>query len=134
MARQRPFAAPEAELLDLRRLGLAQLATLERRTARGGRDTIDHGPNGHDDVTNAACGALLLATVPRDEPIMIWGGGAPSTPTPPETPEETAAREAATAAREQQRKEQSARAVSELVRETGVWCAGGRLGAPTARW
>jgi hypothetical protein len=34
---------------------------LERRTARGGRDSIDHGPQGHDDLLNAAAGALVLA-------------------------------------------------------------------------
>jgi hypothetical protein len=34
---------------------------LERRTARGGRDSIDHGPHGHDDLSNAAAGALVLA-------------------------------------------------------------------------
>lgn len=45
------------ELLDHPRL-LAQLAGLERRTARGGRDTIDHGPNAHDDVGNSAAGVL----------------------------------------------------------------------------
>jgi hypothetical protein len=45
------------ELLDDARL-VAQLAGLERRTARGGRDSIDHAPNGHDDVANAVAGAL----------------------------------------------------------------------------
>jgi hypothetical protein len=48
------------ELLDHPRL-LAQLTRLERRTARGGRDSIDHGPRGHDDLANAAAGALVLA-------------------------------------------------------------------------
>ena len=47
------------ELLDQPRLG-AQLAALERRTARGGRDAIDHPPKGRDDVANAAAGALTL--------------------------------------------------------------------------
>jgi len=47
-----------AELLDLPRLA-AQLCGLERRTARGGRDSIDHPPGGHDDVANAVAGALL---------------------------------------------------------------------------
>lgn len=45
-------------LLDLPRLR-AQLVQLERRTARGGRDTVDHAPGGHDDLANAAAGALL---------------------------------------------------------------------------
>jgi hypothetical protein len=47
------------ELLDHKRLA-SQLCGLERRTARGGRDSIDHGPAGHDDLCNAALGALLL--------------------------------------------------------------------------
>jgi len=29
--------------------------------ARGERDTVDHAPNGHDDLANSAAGALLLA-------------------------------------------------------------------------
>ena len=45
-------------LLDLPRL-IGQLATLERRTARGGRDSIDHQPGAHDDVANAVCGVLV---------------------------------------------------------------------------
>jgi hypothetical protein len=45
------------ELLDIPRLS-AQLCGLERRTARGGRDSIDHAPGGHDDVVNAAAGVL----------------------------------------------------------------------------
>jgi hypothetical protein len=50
------------ELLDVARLR-AQLASLERRTARGGRDSIDHAPGGHDDVANAAAGCLVLASL-----------------------------------------------------------------------
>jgi hypothetical protein len=46
------------ELLDLPRLS-AQLCGLERRTARGGRDSIDHAPGAHDDLVNAAAGALV---------------------------------------------------------------------------
>jgi hypothetical protein len=34
---------------------------LERRTARGGRDSIDHAPGGHDDLANAVAGAVALA-------------------------------------------------------------------------
>jgi hypothetical protein len=47
------------ELLDHSKL-IAQLCALERRTARGGRDSIDHPPNGRDDVVNAAAGAVQL--------------------------------------------------------------------------
>ena len=49
------------ELLDLPRL-ISQLAGLERRTARGGRDSIDHGPGGHDDVANCVAGVLVIAS------------------------------------------------------------------------
>ena len=71
------------ELLDIPRLA-SQLCGLERRTARGGRDSIDHGPGGHDDVSNAACGALLLLNarapiVISEEALrasmMPWGRG-----------------------------------------------------------
>ena len=49
----------KVELLDLPRLS-AQLCNLERRTARGGRDSIDHPPGGHDDLANSVAGAVLL--------------------------------------------------------------------------
>ena len=49
----------KVELLDLPRL-TAQLCGLERRTARGGRDSIDHAPGGHDDLANSVAGALLM--------------------------------------------------------------------------
>jgi hypothetical protein len=48
------------ELLDLPRLA-SQLCALERRTARSGKDSIDHAPGAHDDVANACAGSLLLA-------------------------------------------------------------------------
>ena len=51
--------AGTARLLDIPRLQ-NQLTALERRTGRGtGRDIIDHPPGGHDDVANAAAGALI---------------------------------------------------------------------------
>lgn len=50
----------QVELLDHPRLA-AQLCGLERHTTRAGKDSIDHAPGGHDDVANAALGALLLA-------------------------------------------------------------------------
>jgi hypothetical protein len=40
---------------------VAQLCGLERRTARSGKDSIDHGPGGHDDVANAVAGAAAVA-------------------------------------------------------------------------
>ncbi|GAN81469.1 hypothetical protein [Acidocella aminolytica] len=53
--------AHKCSLLDHPRL-VQQLCGLERRTARGGRDSIDHAPNAHDDVANAAAGALVLVS------------------------------------------------------------------------
>ena len=53
------------ELLDHARL-LAQLGALERRTARGGRDSIDHAPGGHDDLANVVCGvAVAVVSAPQ---------------------------------------------------------------------
>ena len=49
-------------LLDQPRL-VAQLVGLERRTARGGRNSIDHAPGGHDDVANVVAGASVRAAV-----------------------------------------------------------------------
>jgi hypothetical protein len=48
-------------LLDDTKL-IAQLIGLERRTARGGKDSIDHSPGAHDDRVNAAAGAIVLAS------------------------------------------------------------------------
>ena len=58
------------DLLDNERL-VAQICGLERRTARGGRDSVDHGPGGHDDLANAALGAALLA-VGRQRLPLVW--------------------------------------------------------------
>jgi hypothetical protein len=58
------------ELLDLPRLA-GQLCALERRTARGGRDTIDHPLGGRDDVANAVAGAVVLATARKN--VVIAG-------------------------------------------------------------
>ena len=44
----------------------AQLATLERRVARGGKDSIDHPTGGHDDVANAVAGVTYsILSVPE---------------------------------------------------------------------
>ena len=57
----------KVELLDLPRLA-SQLCGLERRTARSGRDSIDHAPGGHDDIANAVAGAVLAAKLPVQKP------------------------------------------------------------------
>ena len=47
------------ELLDNRKL-VGQFAGLERRVGRGtGKDTIDHGPGGHDDLANVVAGCMV---------------------------------------------------------------------------
>ena len=48
----------QTELLDIPLLK-NQFSLLERRTARGGRDSIDHPPGGHDDLSNVVAGVLL---------------------------------------------------------------------------
>lgn len=54
-----PINAARIELLDIPALR-AQLGGLERRVARGGKDSIDHAPGARDDIANAAVGALTL--------------------------------------------------------------------------
>lgn len=48
-----------ADLLDNPVL-VTQIVGLERRVARGGKESIDHAPNGHDDLANAVAGVLSL--------------------------------------------------------------------------
>ena len=67
------------ELLDVPRLR-AQLLGLERRVARGGKDSIDHALGGHDDLINAAAGAMVLAAEPQQiATVYRWDdiGGVP---------------------------------------------------------
>lgn len=49
----------QAVLLDDDR-AVTQIVGLERRVARGGRESIDHPPHGHDDIANAIAGAIHL--------------------------------------------------------------------------
>jgi hypothetical protein len=70
------------ELLDLPRL-TNQLCGLERRTARGGKDSIDHSPGANDDMVNAAAGAIVLAAtrplqvIPLIAPVIITRSSEP---------------------------------------------------------
>jgi hypothetical protein len=50
------------QLLDHSRL-INQLIGLERRTGRTGKDSIDHGPGGHDDLANAVAGAVSICLI-----------------------------------------------------------------------
>jgi hypothetical protein len=62
------------ELLDVPRLA-AQLCSLERRTVRGGKDSIDHPPGAHDDLANAVAGVVTLAAVRRS---LVISDGVPA--------------------------------------------------------
>ncbi|ACA21201.1 hypothetical protein M446_6968 (plasmid) [Methylobacterium sp. 4-46] len=55
----------KVSLLDHPRL-VQQLVALERRTARGGRDSIDHPRGGHDDLANAVAGVLVGLARPQN--------------------------------------------------------------------
>ena len=59
------------DLLEHPRL-VAQLSRLERRTGRGGRDSIDHAPGDHDDLANAVAGALVGTETDSRVGIEIW--------------------------------------------------------------
>ena len=61
--------ARRIELLNLPRLS-AQLCGLERRTARSGKDSIDHAPGGHDDLANAVAGVLVGLDLDRRQPLI----------------------------------------------------------------
>ena len=58
------------ELLDHPRM-IGQLCALERRTARGGRDSIDHPPGLHDDLANVCAGAIVRVAGQPDE-MEVW--------------------------------------------------------------
>jgi hypothetical protein len=68
----------KVDLLDHPKL-VAQLCSLERRTARGGRDSIDHppGPSSHDDVANCCAGVItkLMSGVNSYDSSLDWVGG-----------------------------------------------------------
>jgi hypothetical protein len=55
------FSRRQIELLNDERLSI-ELKNLERRTRKIGRDVVDHGIADRDDASNAACGAIYLAS------------------------------------------------------------------------
>jgi hypothetical protein len=62
------------ELLDDQRL-ITQLSSLERRTARSGRDSIDHPPGAHDDRANSVAGVAAALAVRRGyDSSLSWVG------------------------------------------------------------
>ena len=75
------FTSGRARLVDSRRL-VTQFANLERRTTSVGRDRIDSGRDGHEDMCNAVSGALTLAASDNDdfmdEFMRAWSPTRPS--------------------------------------------------------
>jgi hypothetical protein len=68
------------DLLDNDRL-VAQLVGLERRTARSGKDSIDHAPGAHDDLVNAMAGVCVLVNKRGTfDSSYAWVGGPSSEP------------------------------------------------------
>ena len=66
------------DLLDSSRM-VAQFVGLERRTSRAGKDSVDHAPGAHDDLSNSVAGVASLAsvvrpTIPIIAPILISPG------------------------------------------------------------
>ena len=65
-------------LLDHQKM-IDQFCNLERRTSRAGKDSVDHGPGGHDDICNAVAGALLAASAGKKRRPLFgcygYGGG-----------------------------------------------------------
>src|SRR5262245_59968836 len=52
---------------------ISQIVGLERRVTRAGKDSIDHGPHGHDDLANAVAGVVEATRVPYYDPSMGCG-------------------------------------------------------------
>ena len=65
--------AGRLQLLEVPRL-VPQLTGLERRTSRSGRDSVDHGPGGHDDLVNAVAGVLVDVAAPAAGFWIAMGG------------------------------------------------------------
>ena len=62
------------QLLDIPKCN-NQLLSLERRTARGGKDSVDHPSGHHDDLINAVAGAASVATAKQVDLSLSWVEG-----------------------------------------------------------
>jgi hypothetical protein len=74
------FTSGRVRILDNKKL-LSQFCALERR-ATSSRDRIDHPAGGHDDLSNAVAGSIVMAGIPRREApqaqfgtFQLGGGG-----------------------------------------------------------
>lgn len=59
-----------------------QIVNLERKVSRGGRESIDHPPHGHDDLANAVAGLASLCARRVERPKTIIGSYSASGLTP----------------------------------------------------
>ncbi|ASY69735.1 hypothetical protein [Sinorhizobium fredii] len=50
-----------------------QIVGLERRVSRGGKESIDHAPGGHDDIANSLAGAIWLCAEVKKAPTAVFG-------------------------------------------------------------
>lgn len=66
------FTSGRARLLDNQKL-VNQFAALERRTSPNGKDRIDHGVGGSDDLANACAGAMTMAATPKRVSQFLFG-------------------------------------------------------------
>jgi hypothetical protein len=66
------FSSGQVRLVDHERL-VQQFSALERRTMPGGHDNVDHPKGGHDDLSNAVAGVLVIAG--REPATYNTGGG-----------------------------------------------------------
>ena len=92
------FNSGRVRLLDNQRM-VTQFANLERRTSPIGKDRVDHGPGGHDDLCNSAAGALvqlafqdwskpgaMYLAIAREEMAKAKVNGSPLAPNDKPTP------------------------------------------------
>jgi hypothetical protein len=74
------------ELVDHAKL-VTQLASLERRTGRGSRDSIDHPTGQHDDCANCVAGAAAITVAQSGYNFEVWrkafGDSTEDEPPPP---------------------------------------------------
>ncbi len=73
------------ELLDSPIL-ISQLTSLERKSVRSGRDSVDHVPGGRDDVSNSTAGLFGLLA-PQGSPLFFIDYPSLDEPLPPASPQ-----------------------------------------------
>jgi hypothetical protein len=65
------FNGGQVSILDNKEL-VTQLRLLERKTASSGKDTIDHGPGGHDDLANSTAGLIAILQADQEPAFLSY--------------------------------------------------------------